>query len=83
MIISWPWEQLLLGLEVNVDSIPVLYRSYINKLHCYYSCLKFFVEKNFHAFHCPGKFFIDEIFPDYDNNWEALIQINKIGGIME
>ena len=38
MIISW--EQLSLGLDVNIDSIPVLYCSYINKL-CYYSCLKF------------------------------------------
>ena len=60
MIISW--EQLSLDLEVNVDSIPVLYRSYINKLCCYYLC------KKFRGFHCPRKLFTDEIFPDYGTN---------------
>ena len=57
MIISW--EQLSLDLEVNVDSIPVLYHSYINKLH---SCLKFFVQKIFmdfiaHKNFLPTKYF--------------------------
>ena len=39
MIISW--QHLSLDLKVNVDSIPELHRSHINKLGCYYLCLKF------------------------------------------
>ena len=42
IIISW--EQLPLDLKVNVDSIPVLHYSHMNKLRCYYSCLKIFMD---------------------------------------
>ena len=63
MIISWKLKQLSLGLKVNVDSIPVLYCSYINKLGCY--LFKIFCVKNFSGFHCPRNFFTNEIFPDY------------------
>ena len=60
IIISW--EQLLLGLEVNVDSIPVLYHSYINKLVIVF---KIFRVKGFCGL-IVHKFFTDEIFPDYN-----------------
>ena len=49
MIISW--EQLLLGLKVNVDSIPVLYHSYKNIIH-----VKIFVDFIVHKSFLPMKY---------------------------
>ena len=57
MIISW--QQLSLNLEVNVDSIPVLY----------YSCLKKFLCNKLSCISLLTKFFNNEIFPDYEPNF--------------
>ena len=49
-----PHDQLLLGLEVNVDSIPVLYCSYTLLLLFMFKISRV---KVFRQFHCPQKFF--------------------------